>query len=126
MQKMMGKSANNTEKNNSPTIEKTSKTKKMNGYTCYEYNIKDGNTLVNAWFAPNVNFDYQDYLSGFTKMFSGKKSNNPIHLLNDGMGYVMKMTAYEKGEKISEMEVVSLSKTPKTITLSNYSIEKMF
>lgn len=113
------------EENETAKMTKTGKTKTMNGYICHQYIITDKNIKVDAWFAPEVNFDYQDYLSGFSKMFGNKKSNT-TSLLNKGQGYVMEMTAFEKGKKVSEMKITELSETPTTIKLSDYTIQKMF
>ena len=125
MKKMMHQKTGNTEENNTAKMEKTGKTKTLNGYLCYQYLITDKNTKVDAWFAPNVNFSYQDYLSGLNKMFGNKKAN-AVSLLNSGKGYVMEMTMFQKGEKQTEMKVVKLEEKPITINLSDYTIEKMF
>lgn len=126
MQKMMGGNTDDDNANEKGKVTKTGKTKQMNGYTCHEYNIVYEDVKMNAWFAPNVNFSYQDYLRGFAKMFAGKKTANPVALLNDGYGYVMEMTAYQKGKKMSYMKVTELSEKQKVIDLANYKIEKMF
>lgn len=125
MKKMMG-NTDDIDDNETPKVTKTGKTKTMNGYTCYEYIIEHHTTKMNAWFAPDVDFNYQDYLRGFAKMFKGKKYTNPSALLNKQYGYVMEMTAYQKDKKITYMKVTNLSKKEKTIDLADYSIEKMF
>ena len=58
-------------------------------------------------------------------MFGNKKSN-AASLLNKGQGYVMQMTMYNKGKKESEMKITDLSEKPITITMSDYTIQKMF
>lgn len=126
MQKMMGNTNIDDNTNEKAKVTKTGKTKQMNGYTCYEYNIVYEDVKMNAWFAPDVNFNYQDYLRGFAKMFAGKKGANPTTLLNDGYGYVMEMTAYKKGKKMSFMQVTKISEEEKVINLADYKIEKMF
>lgn len=125
MKKMMG-DADEIDDSEIPKVTKTGKTKTMNGYTCYEYIIEHDTTKMDAWFAPDVDFNYQDYLRGFAKMFKGKKTNNPSTLLNKEYGYVMEMTAYQKEKKIIYMKVTNLSKEEKVIDLANYTIEKMF
>ncbi len=123
MKRMSNK--NNTSQKDTAKMVKTGKSKKINGYSCYQYIITDQDSKIDAWLAPNVKFDYQDYLSGINKMFGNKKSNT-ASLLNNGKGYVMKMTMFDNGKKQSEMKVVRLSETPITIKMSNYIIEKMF
>ncbi len=73
MKKMLGQDANNDEEPNSAKLNKTGATKTLNGYTCYQYIITDEDIKIDAWFAPGVNFNYQDYLSGMNKMFGAKK-----------------------------------------------------
>lgn len=126
MQKMMGNTNIDDDSGKKADVTKTGKTKQMNGYTCYEYNIIYEDIKMNAWFAPDVKFNYQDYLRGFAKMFAGKKAANPAALLNNGYGYVMEMTAYKKGEKMSFMQVTKISEEEKSVDLANYKIEKMF
>lgn len=126
MEKMMGGS-NTTEETsaNQPKVVKTGKTKKMNGYTCYEYNIYHEEGKINAWYAPDVKFDYQDYLRGMAKMFSKKNEENPSQLLNTDYGYVMEMTAFTKeNKKQSSMKVIKLEEKVRMITMSLFKIQK--
>jgi len=123
MEKMMKQEP--IEENNTAQMTKTGAVKTINGYTCYKYIITDKDLKVDAWFAPDVNFDYNDYLSGMNKMFGNKKSN-AISLLNKGQGYVMEMIMYNKGEKQTEMKITELSEKPTTINMSDYTIQKMF
>ena len=51
------------------TVTKTGKTKTLNGYDCHEYLIQTEDSDVYGWYAPDVPFSYEDYLSGFSKMF---------------------------------------------------------
>jgi len=96
----------------------------LNGYTCHQYIIKADGATINAWFAPDVNFNYQDYLKGFAKMFAGKKTN-PGTLLNQGFGYVMQMEATDEKGELSTMKVTAISEEEKIINMSNYSIQKL-
>ena len=127
MQKMMG-SAPENEANNTqnPKVVKTGKTKNINGYTCYEYNILHEDGKINAWFAPDVKFDYQDYLRGMAKMFSKKVEENPSQLLNADYGYVMEMTAFTKeNKKQSTMKVIALDEKPRLINMNLFTIQKL-
>lgn len=127
MEKMMG--GNNTTEEtstNQPKVVKTGKTKKINGYTCYEYNIFHEAGKINAWFAPDVKFEYQDYLRGMAKMFSKKAEENPSQLLNTQYGYVMEMTAFTKqNKKQSSMKVIKLEEKVRMITMSLFKIQKI-
>ncbi len=127
MEKMMGGS-NTTEETstNQPKVVKTGKTKKMNGYTCYEYNIFHEAGKINAWFAPDVKFEYQDYLRGMAKMFSKKAEENPSQLLNTQYGYVMEMTAFTKqNKKQSSMKVIKLEEKVRMINMELFTIQKI-
>lgn len=126
LHKMMGQQPISEEENEQATVVKTGLTKTINGYLCHEYNITHEKIKINAWYAPDVDFNYQDYMRGFSKMMSKKKGENPMLLLNDGYGYVMEMTAFEKEKKVTNMKVIDLSEVTKHIDLSNYSVQKMF
>jgi hypothetical protein len=123
MKKMMKESPE--EENDNVKMTKTGLTKTINGYLCHQYIITDKDMKIDAWFAPEVDFDYQDYLSGFNKMFGQKKSNTSS-LLYQGQGYVMAMAAFENDKKVSEMKITALSKIPKTIKMSDYKVQNMF
>jgi len=124
MRKFIG-NVNDTEENSTAKMVKTGASKTINGYKCYQYIITDKNAKIDAWFAPDVDFDFQKHLGGFAKMF-GKNKNNTSSLLNKGQGYVMEFTYFEKGEKKSEMKVTNFTKKPRTITMNDYSIQTMF
>ena len=128
MEKMMGngEDIDNEEMTNIPEVIKTGNTKQMNGYTCHEYNISFENGTINAWYAPDVNFNYQDYLRGMSKMFSKKKEENPIQLLNSDYGYVMEMILYNThGKKQNSMKVVGLLEKVKMINMELFTIQKL-
>ena len=109
-----------------PSVKKTGKTKMMNGYTCHEYNITYDGGRINAWYAPDVKFDYQDYLRGMSKLFSKKKEENPMQLLNTDYGYVMEMTFFNKqSKKQNTMKVVALEEKVRMINMSLYNIQKL-
>lgn len=124
MKKFMKDESVANEESSTAKMIKTGATKTINGYKCYQYIITDKNTKIDAWFAPNVDFDFQKHLGGFSKMFGKKQSASS--LLNKGKGYVMEFTYFEKGVKKSEMKVTNFSKTPRTITMNDYTIQSMF
>ena len=123
MRKFMS-SEEEAEENTTAKMIKTGATKMINGYKCYQYIITDKKLKIDAWFAPDVDFNYQKHLGGFAKMFG--KNNDSSTLLNKGNGYVMEFVFYEKGEKKAEMKVTDFSKTPITITMNEYTIQTMF
>lgn len=128
MQKMMGDQSITSEDiaDVAPKVKKTGKTKVMNGYTCHEYNITYEEGSINAWYAPDVKFEYQDYLRGMAKMFSKKKEENPMQLLNTDYGYVMEMTFYnKKNVKQNSMKVIALEEKVRMITMNNFKIQKL-
>ncbi|MGV7105055.1 hypothetical protein [Flavobacterium sp. U410] len=127
MEKMMSGSNTTDETSvNQPKVVKTGKTKKINGYTCYEYNIFHEAGKINAWFAPDVKFEYQDYLRGMAKMFSKKAEENPSQLLNTQYGYVMEMTAFTKeNKKQSSMKVIKLEEKVRMINMDLFTIQKI-
>lgn len=128
MEKMIGNESYSNEEltNEKPTVKKTGKTKTINGYTCHEYDIFFEEGKINAWYAPDVKFDYQDYLRGMAKMFSKKKEGNPMQLLNTNYGYVMEMTFYNKqNETQNSMKVIALEEKVRMITMDNFKIQKL-
>lgn len=128
MQQMMGNASISQEEaqDKAPVVKKTGKTKTMNGYQCHEYNIIFDAGSINAWYAPDVKFEYQDYLRGMAKMFSKKKEENPIQLLNTDYGYVMEMTFFNnESKKQNAMKVIALSEKVRMISMDNFKIQKL-
>lgn len=102
-------------------MEKTGRTRRMHGYTCHEYLFTDSDSKMVVWFAPDVNFDYADYMSGLTKGLGRDMGNMPIK-----EGYVMAMEGFENGQQSFRFEVISLSESPRNIDLGNYTVTKLF
>ena len=127
LEKMMGgnESIENTA-TQQPKVSKTGKTKKMHGYTAYEYVISHEDGKINAWFAPDVKFEYQDYVRGMAKMFSKKTTENPSQLLNTEYGYVMEMTAFDRQNiKQSSFKVIQLDTKVRMINMDLFKVQKM-
>lgn len=128
MEKIMGNQSISSQEASDvvPTVKKTGKTKVMNGYTCHEYTITYEEGRINAWYAPDVKFEYQDYLRGMSKLFSKKKEENPMQLLNTDYGYVMEMTFFNKqSKKQNTMKVVALDEKVRMINMSLFKIQKL-
>lgn len=103
------------------TITKTGKTEVINGYICHEYIIDHEDGKMEVWFAPDVDFDYSDYMKGFSKML-GKKTKTP----SSEEGYVMRMTGFDTDdEKIMHMEVIDFKEATQTISLADYNVTKL-
>ncbi len=121
MEKMMESVTKESKSDKNATMVKTGKTKKILGYTCYEYNLTSDDGKTQIWFAPNVPFDYKNYLSSMSKTFGGKSKN-----ISKGEGYVMEMTSYDKqGKETMHMYVKSVSEKIFNINLNDYTINKM-
>ena len=128
MENMMGNQNISSEETSDivHSVNKTGKTKMMNGYTCHEYIISHQDGTINAWYAPDVKFEYQDYLRGMAKLFSKKKAENPIQLLNTNYGYVMEMTVYnKKNEKQNSMKIIALEEKVRMINMDLFKIQKL-
>ncbi|MAY22815.1 MAG: hypothetical protein CMC74_08545 [Flavobacteriaceae bacterium] len=126
MEKMMGGGnvSNNDDDGEVPTFRKTGNTKTMNGYLCEEYEIIAEDYQSEVWFAPQVDFTYQDYFKGFVKMFKGNTNLQQMPI--DTYGYIMQMTSYDKKGKITmKMTVTEINKTPKTYQMSDFKIQKL-
>lgn len=107
--------------NEESSVTKTGETKMMLGYTCYEYIIINGSEKTQIWFAPDVPFEYSDYLESFSGMFQSQSTS-----YNNEMGYMMEMTNYdENGKKISYMVVTELIEETITIPLNKYKVTKL-
>lgn len=107
-------------------IRKTGNRKTISGYECEEYIFTSEDNKMHVWFAPDVPFDYKDYIEGFTSMFNKKEKNNPMLQLKETYGYMMEMVSYDKkGEKESRMTVTDISKDEKTIDMSTLKVQGM-
>lgn len=103
------------------TIEKTGRSKIINGYACFEYVLThdDGKTI--AWLAPNVPFEYKEYMKSFAKSM-GKDAPK----IDNDKGYVMEMSIFDKKDKETmHMLVTELQKETNTISLGNYTVTKL-
>lgn len=108
-----------------PKIEKTGRSKTLNGYSCDEYKITSEDGIINAWIARNVDFEFQDFFKGFAKMFSNKNANFNS-FMGENAGFVMEMMSYDtKNKKLNSLEVTSISKTPVTYNTAKYTIQKL-
>ncbi|MFA0963391.1 DUF4412 domain-containing protein [Roseivirga sp. BDSF3-8] len=109
------------------SVGKTGNTKTIAGYNCEEYIITTDEGKTHAWFTSEVNFDYDDYLNGFTNMFGKKKETNPmLQLTGMSRGYVMEMTAFDKkGEKTTKMVVTDISENEKNISMSQFEVQSL-
>lgn len=115
----------NDQKKNEGNIDvrKTGKSKMIHGYICEQYIVSHQDGRMVLWFAPDVPFNYKEYLMSFTKIFH--------HLADEEFpsdkGYVMQMEINDQyGKKTSEMNVIGFTEVDKTINMSDYKLKKMF
>ncbi len=121
MDRMMESVTKESKSDKSAKMVKTGKTKKILGYTCYEYLITSDDGETRIWFAPNVPFNYDNYIKSMAKIFGGKSNT-----IKKGQGYLMEMTTYDKnGKEISHMYVKSISEKIFNISLNDYTISSM-
>jgi len=121
MDKMMESVTKESKSDKNAKIVKTGATKKIHGYLCYEYIITSDDGKTQIWFAPNVPFDYKNYLKSMAKIFGGKSNT-----ISKGKGYVMEMTSYDtKGKETTHMYVKSVSEKIINVNLESYTITKM-
>ncbi len=103
-----------------PEIKKTGRTKKILGYTCYEYEMKDKDTEGTFWIAP----DAKVYSAGLFKGGVFGKDSPDIILPEDQQGMLMEMNAVvtnEDGEKSNiKLVVKSIDKKSMTINMADY------
>ncbi len=103
-----------------PTIRKTGRTKKILGYTCYEYEIKDKDTEGTFWIAPEAKV----YSGG---MFKGNIFGNDspsIAIPEDQQGMLMEMNTVvtdEDGKKSNiKLIVKSIDRKSMTVNMDDY------
>ncbi len=121
MEKMMESVTKESKNEKNAKIEKTGATKKIHGYLCFEYIITSEDGITQIWFAPNVPFDYNNYLKSMAKIFGGKSNT-----ISKGKGYVMEMTTFDEKEKETmHMYVKSVSEKIFNINLDSYTVNKM-
>ncbi|MGB5977121.1 MAG: DUF4412 domain-containing protein, partial [Cyclobacteriaceae bacterium] len=107
-------------------VQKTGNSKTIAGYDCEEYLFTSEDGKMHAWFAPDVPFDYQDYIEGFASLFNKKGEKHPMMQLSETYGYMMEMVSYdEKGDKDTRMTVTNISEEGKTINMGSYKVQSM-
>ncbi len=102
---------------------KTGKTRKILGYSCEEYELKNEDQNSKIWISKEVDFNYKNYIMGINKMLGSESLNTPMYQDN---GCVLAMISYDKkGEVEMEMEVIDISQKVKEVKMSNYEIKSM-
>ncbi len=127
MDKYMKNSAEeiNTEEFPDVDIVKTGKTKKILGYTCYEYimDSKDGRMV--SWHAPDVTFDYSKMFGSFTDFPEMNKGVQTENLIEMQEGYLMEMTMFKpNGKKQTYYKVISIDENERIINLEKFTVQK--
>jgi hypothetical protein len=127
MDKFMKKQDNSTTSEDYSDIEitKTGKSKKILGYTSYEYiMISDGDKMI-SWHAPDLEFNYMETLGSFMNNFDIDSESTEAPPFDMPQGYLMEMTMFNsEGKKENHYEVISISENVKTIDLKGFSVQK--
>lgn len=106
-------------------MKKTGKEKRLNGYLCFEYHISTDDSKIEAWFAPDVVFDYTAYLRGFNKQFN--KNNTFAKLADEEIGYMMEMTVIDNRNTLTtKMLVKEVKQISTKISMQNFEIIQLF
>ncbi|WP_148783329.1 DUF4412 domain-containing protein [Aquimarina intermedia] len=125
MENVLIKSKKQENRDDRFVITKTGKEKMINGYFCFEYVISEEDSKMLAWFAPEVTFNYNDYLSGLNKLL---KNNATLdRLTHEKIGYMMEMTLLNKNdEQITKMLVKDVKQVTTKIAMQNFKVIELF
>lgn len=112
---------NEDEENTNFEIKKTGHSKKIKGYTCYQYLLIDEDFKEEIWLAPSLNFLNESYIKELSKMAKrNKNQKNPYKALKGNEGFPMEMIIYSNNKKSSRMIVTNIDKNQKNIKTSDY------
>lgn len=101
------------------TVTKTGNTKKILGYTCEEYLIKDEKYTSNVWITTEIKLDY----TKISKAVGGQKGSATGSAEIDGKGMMMEMTSYnKKGEAETHMIMTEYKEEATSKSLSGYTV----
>lgn len=105
---------------NNVTIEKTGKTKKILGYTCFEYFMKSDDAEGSIWIAEDVEFASK---SLFQNMGNSSFAKNSDWLDQKGMMMEMDMMVKEdqkKKQSHMKMEMISMDNEQSSYAMADY------
>lgn len=104
------------------TFKKVPGSKKINGYLCEKYMMSTDTMEGEFWFTKEVDVNIADFSKTFLSM--AKKSNQNVPQMNAyELGFMMEMKAKDNSSKaVTEMTVIEISNTTKTIAASTYKI----
>lgn len=101
-------------------IKKTGLSKKIKGYTCYQYVHTDKDSKQEMWLAPSLNFLTNSYIKELSKI--SKSNKNPYQGLNGDEGFPLEIIFYTNHIAKEKITVTDINKNPKTIVTSDYNI----
>ncbi len=106
-----------------PTIRKTGRTKKILGYTCYEYEMKSKDTEGTFWIAPEAKV----YSAGMFKGGMFGEDSPSVIIPENQQGMLMEMNAVVTGEdgKKSDIKLIVKSIDKKSMTINMADYQKM-
>jgi len=108
------------------SFEKTGNSKQIAGYLSYEYRIVTEEGTMNIWFAPEVPFNYKDYMEGFSKLFGKKFQGAWDNSFWDTYGFMMEGENFNKKGKLeSKMTVTNIDTSVRNIAIDTYNIQKL-
>ena len=108
------------------SFNKTGKSKTIAGYLSHEYKVVTEEGAMNIWFAPDVPFNYKDYMEGFSKLFGKKFQGAWNDSFWNTYGFMMAGENYNKKGKLeSKMTVIQVDPSAKNIDIGTYTIQKL-
>lgn len=104
-------------------IKKTGRSRKIKGYTCYEYVIADNNFKQEVWLAPSLNFLNESYVKELSKMSKRNKNQKNLYkALKGNEGFPIEIILYLDNKKTSRITVTDINKKQKNIKISDYKM----
>lgn len=119
----LDKFGSNDEDNENYEIKKTGRSRKIKGYTCYEYVLADNSFKQEIWLAPSLNFLNESYVKGLSKMVKRNKNQKNIYkALKGNEGFPMEIMLYLDNKKTNRITVTDINKNQKNIRISDYKM----
>jgi len=114
-------------KSEQPDVKKTGRTKKIIGYTCYEYVTSSVDGDATFWLTDEVEMLNNSLFNSFGSTFGGDANDfklpDETHGFMMGMHFKTKSSKTDQGE--STIEVTEIKKEKKEVLMSNYQILNM-
>ncbi len=109
----------NEEKYGVATITKTGNTKKILGYDCVEYEVKDNENRYLNWITTDIKADYSKIMGSLNKSANVKNASNELN----NQGVTMEVTTFnKKGEPATRMTMIEYKVETIVKKLSDYQV----